>query len=539
MSQPAWVCRIIREIAASTYARIVLVIRNALPKADSDSAVQGISARLDALLYTLYRDADDRLFRETPDAFALADIGEWLCDPPVLTVTPVQRESSYDLAPQDLVAVRQFDLDVVLRFGFRVLSGESVRMARHGVWSYYHGDDRVHRGGPEGFWEVMEGRSTTASILKKLTGDFDNGDVLYRSSSQTDQISVRRSRNNYLWKSSAFMLRKLQQLWEEGPSALTPEPAERESRAHSATVRVTPGNASMAKNLVRLGGRAVRNRVERTISFRQWFVAYTLNGSGAGIQASAPGFRVMTPPRDRCWADPFPLFKDGRYYIFIEELVFKRGKGWISVVELDENGDWSPPRRILETPYHLSYPFLFWHDGELYLMPESAENQTIEVYRCRSFPYEWELAAVPMQGILATDATLHHDGTRWWMFTNLAEPGASLSDELHLFYAHSPLGPWTPHRRNPVKSDVRSARSAGRLFHRHGRLHRPAQDCSKRYGYAVSINVVEHLDEHHYAEREVSRIDPDWMPGIVCTHTFNVDHDLTVLDARQRRWRFP
>ena len=56
-------------------------------------------------------------------------------------------------------------------------------------------------------------------------------------------------------------------------------------------------------------------------------------------------------------------------------------------------------------------------------MPESAENQTIEVYRCRSFPYEWELAAVPMQGILATDATLHHDGTRWWMFTNLAEPG--------------------------------------------------------------------------------------------------------------------
>ena len=510
-----------------------------MPKADADSPSQEVVARRDALLYTLYRKMDDRLFRETPDAFAVADIGEWLCDAPVLTVSPVQRHSFDDFAPQDLVAVRGFDLDVVLRFGFRVLSGESLHIARHGVWSVLPGDDRVHRGGPEGFWEVMEGRPTTGSILQRLTQDPDNGDVLYRSSAQTDQISVRRNRNNLHWKSSAFMLRKLRQLWEDGPSALAPEPAEREYRAHTATPRVTPGNASMAKNLVRLAGRAVRNRIERTISFRQWFVAYTLKGSGEGIEASVPGFRVMTPPRDRCWADPFPLFKDGRYYIFIEELVFKRGKGWISLVELDENGDWSPPRPILETPYHLSYPFLFWHEGELYLMPESAENQTIEVYRCRSFPYEWELAAVPMQGILATDATLHHDGTRWWMFTNLAEPGASLNDELHLFYGQSPLGPWTPHRRNPVKSDVRSARSAGRLFYQHGRLYRPAQDCSKRYGYAVSINVVEHLDERHYAEREVSRINPDWMPGIVCTHTFNVDHGLTVVDARQRRWRFP
>ena len=136
----------------------------------------------------------------------------------------------------------------------------------------------------------MEGRPTTGSILQRLTQDPDNGDVLYRSSAQTDQISVRRNRNNYHWKSSAFMLRKLRQLWEDGPSAVTPEPAEREYRAHTATARVTPGNASMAKNLVRLAGRAVRNRVERTISFRQWFVAYSLKGSGEGVEASSLGF---------------------------------------------------------------------------------------------------------------------------------------------------------------------------------------------------------------------------------------------------------
>ena len=160
----------------------------------------------------------------------------------------------------------------------------------HGTASgpYYQGDDRVHRGGPEGFWEVMEGHPTTGSILQRLTQDPDNGDVLYRSSAQTDRMSVRRNRNNYHWKSSAFVLRKLQHLWEDGPSALTPEPAETEYRARTATPRVTPGNASMAKNLVRLAGRALRNRLERTISFRQWFVAYSLKGSRDGHRGLRP-----------------------------------------------------------------------------------------------------------------------------------------------------------------------------------------------------------------------------------------------------------
>jgi transcriptional regulator GlxA family with amidase domain len=48
------------------------------------------------------------------------------------------------------------------------------------------------------------------------------------------------------------------------------------------------------------------------------------------------------------------------------------------------------------------------------------------------------------------------------MFVSIAEN--CIPDELSLFYAESPLGPWTPHPRNPVKSDVRGSRPAGGLF---------------------------------------------------------------------------
>src|SRR2546421_9920387 len=110
------------------------------------------------------------------------------------------------------------------------------------------------------------------------------------------------------------------------------------------------------------------------------------------------------------------------------------------------------------------------------MMPETRSNRTVELYRAREFPTQWEPAGVLLSDINAADATLAEiDGT-WWLFVNVAVDGSGNSDELHLFSAATPLGPWTPHRSNPVKSDARSARPAGRLLFHGGAYYRPAQD---------------------------------------------------------------
>ena len=111
-------------------------------------------------------------------------------------------------------------------------------------------------------------------------------------------------------------------------------------------------------------------------------------------------------------------------------------------------------------------------------------------------------------------------------------------DELHLYHADSPLGPWTPHRRNPVKSDVRSSRPAGRLYRQADGLYRPAQDCSQRYGHSLVLNRVTRIDPDQYSEVEVSRILPGWEESVLATHTCNRLDDLTVLDCLLRRRRF-
>jgi hypothetical protein len=169
------------------------------------------------------------------------------------------------------------------------------------------------------------------------------------------------------------------------------------------------------------------------------------------------------------------------------------------------------------------------------MVPESAANKSIELYRSSSFPFEWELEKVLMTDIRAKDATIAEVNGKWWMFVSIAEN--AIPDELYLFSAPSPVGPWSPHPRNPVKSDVRGSRPAGKLFQWNGDVYRPAQDSSGRYGYAVSINKIIQLDDEHFREEEVSKILPNWRKDLIGTHTITTSDDLTVIDCLIRRRR--
>jgi hypothetical protein len=125
------------------------------------------------------------------------------------------------------------------------------------------------------------------------------------------------------------------------------------------------------------------------------------------------------------------------------------------------------------------------------------------------------------------------------MFVNIAEAGADSTDELHLYWSTTPFGPWTAHRGNPVVSDVRSARPAGPLFSRNGKLYRPSQDSTLAYGHSVLINRVDVLREDDYRETVVHRIAPDWRKDILCVHTFGRSKRLRVIDYMvSRKQRF-
>lgn len=530
--QRKWIYRVIQDVQSSGFAEISVVIRNA-SETPEKGRLESYWKNRKFWLYALYSKIDEMRVRVDPDAFESTDIGVLVGDCPVLDVKPVMKAYSDWFPDEAIKQIRNYDLDVALAFGFRILKGEALNLARHGIWSFHHGDNLVNRGGPAGFWEVMDGVPVTGSVLQILTEDLDNGKVIYRSWSPTsDRFSVKANRNNLYWKSSAFVIRKLKEVAEGAPTTI---PDNQLYRPYSNRLFRLPTNSEMLPRLCRLGGQYAVGKIDSVFHYEQWSLAYRFKSGSGDSNNTFYRFKHLQPPEDRFWADPFAAQVDNRYYVFIEEYLFKTGKGHISVLELDKSGIVSGPTKVLERDYHLSYPFVFEWDQNYYMIPESASNGTIELYRSTSFPFAWELEKTLMTDVRAKDATLAEvDGT-WWMFLSISEN--SIPDELYLYHAKSPLGPWTPHRRNPVKSDVRGSRPAGKLFHWNGDLYRPAQDSSGRYGYAISINKIIQLDEKGFREEEVSKILPKWRKNLIATHTLSTLDDLTVTDCLMRRRR--
>lgn len=266
---------------------------------------------------------------------------------------------------------------------------------------------------------------------------------------------------------------------------------------------------------------------------RQWHLAVR-PGNGDPLRpgfATEP-FRPVYPPKGTGWVDPVVFAKDGRKWLFIEEIP-GQGKGVLSVMELTAEGALSEPKRVLAEPFHLSYPMVFEHEGAVYMVPETAQAKQVRLYRATDFPGGWVLDRILLDGVSATDATFLEHGGSWWMFVNIREEGGSSWDELHLYRGESRFGPFHPHPLNPVVSDVRRARPAGPFIKRGERLFRPAQDCSGWYGRALSVMEVVRLDEHGYEEREATRLEPGLIPGSFCLHTLESEGTLEIVDGQR------
>jgi len=246
-------------------------------------------------------------------------------------------------------------------------------------------------------------------------------------------------------------------------------------------------------------------------------------------------FEALASPYDRDWADPFLLRYQDNTYLFFEEKLFSNKNGHISFLSFDQDMNITSSGIALKRPYHLSYPFLFVYDKQLYMLPETKGNHAIELYRCVSFPDQWEFHTTLMSNVNAVDATLLEEHGKWWLFVNIASEGKSAWTDLHLFFADNPLSnSWTAHPKNPIVEDVNTSRPAGNIIKKNGKLVRPSQDCSVRYGYATNFMNIMVLSETEYTEIRERTFTPPLSKNVLGIHTWNEKNGITVIDAMVR-----
>ena len=534
---PYWAYSMIEKINQSNYAQINLLIING-NKQIKNNNITKIKNNKNYFLYKIYTKFENKIYKQESNTFETYDLESILLDTNKITVIPKQTKYSDLIEEEDVKKIKEFDLDVIVRLGFRILRGGILKAAKCGVWSFHHGDNNINRGGPAGFWEVFEKHPVTGSILQIITEELDEGKILTKSYSTTDPILVKRNCNNYYMKTLSFLPRKLKELQELGQERFL-ENVEKENenlRFYSNRLYTRPTNIEFLRLWYSNFGKFIKRNVQNTYSFEQWGLLFDIKND---VSKSMWRYKKILPPKDRFWADPHIITKDDNYFVFIEEYIYKKSKGHISLIKIDKKGNYKYLGKILEKKYHLSYPFVFEFENNYYMIPETEANKSIELYKCTDFPMKWEYYGKIMNNVSAVDTTIFNHNNKWWMFTGIKEnDGASNSDELFLFYSDNPLSDrWIRHEKNPIVSDVRQARPAGKIFSINSKIYRPSQNSSNYYGYGISINQIEKINEKEYEEKSITSILPNWDRSITGVHTFQYDEGLSIIDAKIKRRR--
>ncbi|MDN5214185.1 hypothetical protein QQ020_19060 [Fulvivirgaceae bacterium BMA12] len=418
-------------------------------------------------------------------------------------------------------------LDVIYLLDYIPLKLELSTLATYGVWYHHFGLAGSDFESFTGFREFLNGSPFIISSLRGFQNDCRHEEVYYESKGPIDRFSIGRTREWCFWKSARFVKRKLTEVYLKEELLPVKLPA--------SDGQPNPDGALNFVDLFNVNLTFIKRYLKEKIINRyyseRWGLLFHKNQQNF---LSLKDLKTLLPPKNKFWADPFIYSENGQYFIFLEESYLgKKKKGFISVMEINAEGQISETRKVIEQPYHLSYPFVFRWEGKQYMIPESNQNRTIQLYECKEFPYRWEFVKNLRENISAVDTTLFFHNNKWWIFANIKEhQHASLWDELFLFFTDDPLSSeWTPHPQNPIVSDVTKARPAGQVFKIGHRIFRPAQNCSYRYGYGLTIMEIVNLTENSYEEKEEISYTPNDLEKINGLHSYNKLDEFTVIDA--------
>ena len=398
------------------------------------------------------------------------------------------------------------------------------------MWSFHHDDEQKYRGVPPGFWEIVKSDPVNGAILQRLTETLDGGIILRKGYFGTIALSWSANIDQLYFGTTRWPLQVCIDI-ENGIAAYADAaPSSAKGKLH-----FMPGNLTMLIFLLQLTANKIRFHFRELFLCEMWNVGLVKTPVHSFLQPIAQRINpewLPTASRSMYNADAYGFEQDGKINMLVETYNYREQRGKISAICIETATLKAlPPKTVLDTGYHLAYPFIFRYEDDWYCMPETADNMRLEIYSYNPEAPSLTFITTLLTGISAVDATLYNHNGYWWLF--FTKKG-STNTQLQIWYSDKIFGIYRPHANNPVKTDIRSARPAGPLFEYEDALYRPAQDCSRTYGGRVNINRVTELSPTAFIEEIVSQVAPfehhKWKTGI---HTLCAAGNFTIIDGKR------
>lgn len=242
----------------------------------------------------------------------------------------------------------------------------------------------------------------------------------------------------------------------------------------------------------------------------------------------------------RYWfADPFVFEHNNKLYIFYEafDLVEKIGKLGYSVLEGEKFSD---PQIVIVEKCHLSFPYIFVYNDDIYIMPESSGDYNLKLYRAINFPDKWEIKKKALPDVYACDSIFVEKESQKYLLTNEMFHNTPVGKSSACWvknYIYKVDGIDFNDSGTKVCEGDFGTRNAGAMLNIDGKTFRIGQDCrNNTYGKGMVLFEIKNLTPY---EEEVDR---SWDCGdiekhikginekVVGCHTYNVSEHYEVID---------
>ena len=424
----------------------------------------------------------------------------------------------------DLEKIKNAKLDLLIYTSIGNLKGEILTVCPDGIITIYYSDDEKNQIGPPGFWEVYDRKPRTGFIIQRLKDELGQAEILYRGFVATSWFyslnlaKLYEIANPYLHDAIEDITTKKSFLNIQKMKTTTQILSKFPSIIHSFIYFLKTTRILLEKLFITYSGRCYR-----------WGVSYQFIDTWRNAELKQS--TKIPNPQNRFLADPFVIYRNGSHYCFVEDYDLLKKKGSISVYKLSP-GSSTELGTALTEDFHLSYPYLFEFNNELYMCPETGERREIRIYKCTDFPLKWVFHKTLMNDVSAADTSIFAYEDKWWMFTNLDRSSiCDHSSQLHIFYASNPLtDDWIPHINNPVIFDPLIARNGGLIKNMNSIYRVYQRQGFDFYGEAFGVAKINKLTISEYSEKSLFEAEPTFFKGIKGTHTFNFAKGILVLD---------
>ena len=287
--------------------------------------------------------------------------------------------------------------------------------------------------------------------------------------------------------------------------------------------------------------------MKKIIGFEEIYtIAYRKREGQTLLEGDLLQFDRMPYSNTYWYADPILVSHQGESYLFLESFDMRTNLGSIAYAKFGADGKLSAPQIIIQEPYHMSFPMVFSWNEQLYMIPETCANRSLNLYRCdgsmdrwtlvKSFPVEEELVDTVatacyedhVELITSAQHGTHKRMNKWQKFKIFREGEDFRLEADETFNS----------REHYSYMD----RTAGSLITEGGRKILPTQESTETdYGVNLYLNDYSAEDITHMPVLKKVTVDNILLPDVpqkqqIGVHSYGLSSKYEVVDMRYFRF---